>query len=111
VEALAQQKPATLMAQLRSVWPQVEEALKIGHSLRVIHERLNMAGIAISYRRLRVYRGRIQRGKKVTGAAQPETVEHPKAQTFDPLANLREQEQKRVDWQYPLGPPDERKLI
>jgi len=32
-------------------------------------------------------------------------------QAFDPLANFRAQEQKRVAWQYPSGPPDESKLI
>jgi len=30
---------------------------------------------------------------------------------FDPLVNFRAQEQKRREWQYPSGPPDESKLI
>lgn len=125
VEALAQEKPKTLMAQLSLFWPQVERALEAGHSLRLIHERLNMAGVPISYQRLRVYRGRIERRKREAGRPMPQIVagvpqiaakpDDPsdvrQTPAFDPLANLREHQQKRVDWQYPSGPPDESKLI
>jgi hypothetical protein len=104
------------MAQLRAVWPQVQQALEAGHTLRLIHKRLNMAGVEISYKRLIVYRGRIERGKK--SPATPVSANTPTPATlpdskpvFDPLANFRAQEQKRVGWQYPSGPPDESKLI
>ena len=116
IEALAREKPTQLMAQLRAVWPQVQQALEAGHTLRLIHKRLNMAGIDISYKRLIVYRGRIERGKK--SPATPVSANTPTPATlpdskpvFDPLANFRAQEQKRVGWQYPSGPPDESKLI
>jgi hypothetical protein len=122
VAELASEKPATLMAQLRAVWPEVERALQVGHTLRVIHGRLNQMGIPISYRRLTVYRGRLQREKERTGRslAKVQTVIPPIAAgadggsastTFDPLFNFREQEKKRVVWQYPTGPPDESKLF
>ena len=117
IETLAREKPTQLMAQLRAVWPQVQQALEAGHTLRLIHKRLNMAGVEISYKRLIVYRGRIERRKK--GPAVPAAPNTPSPATspdstppaFDPLANLRAQEQKRVDWKYPSGPPDESKLI
>jgi len=117
IEALAREKPTQLMAQLRAVWPQVQQALEAGHTLRLIHKRLNMAGVEISYKRLIVYRGRIERGKK--GRITPTLPDTPRAAkspdssppAFDPLANFRAQEQKRVAWQYPSGPPDESKLI
>jgi hypothetical protein len=94
----------------------------MGHTLRAIHQRLNQAGIPITYRRLTVYRGRIQREKGSAGAitesvhtrpltAKDETVPERVSRAFDPLANLREQEKKRVDWKYPSGPPDESKLF
>ena len=105
------------MAQLRAVWPQVQQALEAGHTLRLIHKRLNMAGIEISYKRLIVYRGRIERGKKRPAAPvsantpTPAMLPDSKPPAFDPLANFHAQEQKRVAWQYPSGPPDESKLI
>jgi hypothetical protein len=122
VAELASEKPATLMAQLRAVWPEVERALEVGHTLRVIHRRLNQMGIPITYRRLTVYRGRLQREKEKSGRslAKAQTVIPPNAagadggsasKTFDPLFNFREQEKKRVVWQYPSGPPDESKLF
>ena len=124
VAELASEKPGTLMAQLRAVWPEVERALQVGHTLRVIHGRLNQMGILISYRRLTVYRGRLQREKERTGRslAKAQTVSPPiaagidgapgpRSKTFDPLFNFREQEKKRVVWQYPSGPPDESKLF
>jgi len=117
IEALAREKPAQLMAQLRAVWPQVQQALDAGHTLRLIHKRLNMVGIEISYKRLIVYRGRIERRKKGPAApASPNTLLPTRspdktAPAFDPLANFRAQEQKRVSWQYPSGPSDESKLI
>lgn len=116
IEALAREKPAQLMAQLRAVWPQVQQALEAGHTLRLIHKRLNMVGVEISYKRLIVYRGRIERRKKGPATPVPPNAPSPTLSegtlpTFDPLTNFRAQEQKRVGWQYPSGPPDESKLI
>jgi len=117
VESLGREKPTKLMAQLRAVWPQVEQALQAGHTLRLIHQRLNMAGIQISYGCLIVYRGRIKSGKKppVASVAQSTVVSaSPQDRTpqgFDPLANLHAQERKRrAAWQYPSGLPDINKL-
>jgi len=124
VAELAGETPATLMAQLRAVWPDVERALQIGHKLRVIHGRLNRMGIPITYRRLTVYRGRLQREKEKNAmnlakgqtaimpiAARTDSGSGRNSNTFDPLVNFREQEKKRVGWQYPTGPPDESKLV
>ena len=117
IEALAREKPTQLMAQLRAVWPQVQQALDAGHTLRLIHKQLNMVGVEISYKRLIVYRGRIERRKKGPAApASPNTPSPARSldsppPAFDPLANFHAQEQKRVGWQYPSGPPDESKLI
>jgi hypothetical protein len=115
VETLAREKPTQLMPQLLAFWPQVEEALKTGHTLRLIHQRLNMAGVPISYKLLSSYRGRIERRKSALGASPkaplPARSLDNATKTFDMLANLRAQEQKRVVWQYPSGPPNESKLF
>jgi hypothetical protein len=117
VEALAQENPTQLTAKLRVFWPQVQEALKAGHTLRLIHKRLNLAGVPISYKLLSLYRGRIERRKKGSASSACPTTPFPvrspdgTPQPFDPLANFHAQEQKRKDWKYPSGPPDESKLI
>ena len=82
----------------------------------MIHKRLNLAGIPISYKLLTLYRGRIERRKKPVPAGSPNTPLPPRSPSstpaaFDPLANLRAQEQKKKGWQYPPCPPDESKLI
>jgi hypothetical protein len=117
VEALAREHPTQLMARLRAVWPHVQQALKAGHTLRLIHERLNMAGVPISYKALVVYRSRIERRKKAaaqptsqTGARVSQIVAEP-AKPFDPLVNMPAQDQKGVGWKYLSGPPDESKLF
>ncbi len=118
LEALARERPTRLMAQLRRVWPQVQAALDAGHTLRLIHQRLNLAGVPISYKRLSTYRGLIEREKRGrAGSASPKAPEPGKrldtatSQPFDPLANLRAHEQRKPEWQYPTGPPDESKIF
>jgi hypothetical protein len=117
VEALARENPTQLMAQLRAFWPHVQEALKAGHTLRLIHKRLNLAGVPISYKLLSLYRGCIERRKKAPattaspGSPLPARSLDGRPPAFDPLANLRALGQKRKDWRYPSGRPDESKLL
>jgi hypothetical protein len=122
LEALATQRPVTLISQLRAVWPEVQAALKAGHRLREVHKALNESGIAISYRRLTDYRSRIRKSNKSlsriakptssTVAAWSESeISGPGPDGFDPATNFREQIKKRTNFQYPLGPPDESKLF
>jgi len=118
MDALALQKPTRLTAQLRAYWPQVQKALEDGHTLRLIHKHLNMAGVPISYKALSLYRRRIERRKKgpapSASPTTPPTARPPDGTppAFDPLANFHAQEEKkRTAWQYPSGPPDESKLL
>jgi hypothetical protein len=118
LEALVVKRPATLMGQLRTVWPAVERAIRAGHKLREIHKSLNESGIPITYKRLTVYRGRIQRSQEDRSLQAPkkqapviaEPVEDLSPE-IDPLVNVRKQMKNRVTWEYPSGPPDEKKLI
>lgn len=96
VEMLAREKPTQLMAQLLAVWPQVQEALNAGHTLRLIHQRLNLVGLPISYKLLSLYRGRIERRKKIPAALSPNTAgsasrENHSPPGFNPLANFEAQ--------------------
>jgi hypothetical protein len=125
LEALAAEQPSSLMQRLRAVWPTVERALQAGHSLRAIHKSLNESGLTITYRRFTVYRARIERannsqsakplkpGSSLKGNQEPPANEPIKeeSQEVDPLVNVRKQMKNRVTWEYPSGPPDEKKLI
>jgi hypothetical protein len=58
--SLAQEPPSTLMGCIRMAWPHIDAALKRNVTLKVIHQRLNEAGIPISYKLLSVYVARMQ---------------------------------------------------
>ena len=117
VDALALGKPTRLTAQLRAYWPQVQKALEDGHTLRLIHKHLNMAGVPISYKALSLYRRRIERRRKGSAPSAspnpPTPAKSPDSKPpFDPLTNFHAQEEKkRTAWQYPSGPPVESKLL
>ena len=128
VEALAREHPTQLMARLRAVWPHVQQALKAGHTLRLIHERLNMAGVPISYKVLVVYRyGRIERGESQlrqpasqTAAKVAQIVAEPAKPSEDRSPSVRSilawsicGRRNRNGWAGNIrqGPPDESKLF
>src|SRR6188472_3329637 len=58
---LRNESPTTLMGMVRMAWPEIRAALDRGHTLKLVHARLNEAGVPISYRRLSLYLGRIRR--------------------------------------------------
>ena len=113
------------MARVRAVMPEIDAALRAGHSLRTIHERLNQEGIQITYRCLVAYRSRIKRGKSLRRTTALKVEPYTSAGSslmatestetspdgFDPAANFRKQMKNRTDWEYPSGPLDEEKLF
>jgi hypothetical protein len=60
LSSLAQEPPTTLFGCVRMAWPQIQAALQRHVALKVIHQRLNEAGIPISYKLLCIYAGRLQ---------------------------------------------------
>src|SRR5215469_2589159 len=65
--ALREKRPPTKAAQIRNLWPEIQTALDNGHSLKTISECLAADGIAVSFRELSVYVGRLR--KKSINAA------------------------------------------
>lgn len=59
--ALREKKPARKSAQIRAVWPDIKAALANGHSLKVICECLEAAGVTVTVPALAVYIGRIRK--------------------------------------------------
>jgi hypothetical protein len=61
IRKLKDEKPQSLMGQIRWMLPDIETALDSGHSLTDIHAILNKHGIDIPYKQLSLYMGRIRR--------------------------------------------------
>jgi hypothetical protein len=49
------EKPKSKIASIRDAWPDILTALKAGHSLKYVCERLNEDGVAVQYKMLRAY--------------------------------------------------------
>jgi hypothetical protein len=106
---LTAERPTTKMGQVRWAWPEIQAALTAGHTLQLIHRRLNESGIDIGYRTLSLYIGRLQRkqgrlpivtappqaGKtsSTLGLRSPEMVSENVG--ADPFANIRTQREKK----------------
>ena len=61
LRALCAEKPDTTMALVRAAWPQIRLALDAGHTLKRICRELNHDGLAIGYKTLSAYIGRLCR--------------------------------------------------
>jgi hypothetical protein len=129
------EKPRTKVGQIRQAWPDIRALFDAGHSLKDIWMWLNEIGIEIGYARLSHYTGQLKRrdqtaahaamlpliadvphvdGHSVpdsTGAAREMKTEPQSLPTpNDPLANIREREDRRSGFQY-NSEPDVKKLI
>ena len=49
------EKRNSKIASIRDAWPDILTALKAGHTLKHVCERLNEAGVAVEYKMLRAY--------------------------------------------------------
>jgi len=129
------EKPRTKAGQVRQAWPDIKALFDAGHSLKDIWIWLNEIGIEIGYARLSHYTGQLKRrdqaaarAEKVSavpdcvgggrlplasaGEAAREIRSQPESvpASDDPLANIREREDRRSGFQY-NSEPDMKKLI
>ena len=129
------EKPRTKAGQVRQAWPDIKALFDAGHSLKDIWIWLNEIGIEIGYARLSHYTGQLKRrdqaaarAEKVSavqdslgdgrlplasaGEAAREIRSQPESvpTSADPLANIREREDRRSGFQY-NSEPDIKKLI
>ena len=130
------EKPRTKVGQIRQAWPDIKALFDAGHSLKDIWMWLNEIGIEIGYARLSDYIGQLKRRDQtaapaatlpllagvppIDGPSVPASIDdaarESKTQSQrsptpnDPLANIREREDKRSGFQY-NSEPDVKKLI
>jgi hypothetical protein len=136
LSARLRERPRTKAGQVRQAWPEIKALLDSGHSLKDVCAWLNEIGIAIGYARLSDYLGRLKRREQaaaLAGTAQPvsevvDVAAHPLSPppentpresrtepgrtiaANDPLANVREREDRRPGFQF-NSEPDTKKLI
>ena len=126
-----EKKPPTKAARIRNLWPEIKAALDNGHNLKSISECLAADGIAVTFRELSVYVGRLRkrpinpadlqarsggtiRDSIVSTAEPPSTTRSadPSEQgSRDPLANVRERQKKRPGFDYRPELADPKELI
>ena len=124
IRKLRDESPKTVMGWIRLAWPDIRAALDRHVALSTIHERLNEAGIQISYQRLSFYIGRLRReenrGQTAPPKAEKSVVDIPEprpdvdqaaAPHRDPLGDFRQRTANRSGFDFPPGPPDEDELI
>jgi hypothetical protein len=130
------EKPRTKAGQVRQAWPDIKALFDAGHSLKDIWIWLNEIGIEIGYARLSHYTGQLKRRDQAAAAAEhgsaildkgdprdaPASVPSDGAareitdldqgarSVHDPLANIREREDRRPGFHY-NSDPDIKKLI
>jgi hypothetical protein len=104
---LSAEKPTTKMGQVRWAWPEIQAALATGHTLQRVHKCLDEIGIAIGYRTLSLYIGRLEReqataatqAEKTESAGRSAVVEAELAKaiqtTQDPFSNIRREREKK----------------
>jgi hypothetical protein len=128
--ALREKKPPTKAARIRNLWPEIKAALDNGHSLKSITECLAADGIAVTFRELSVYVGRlrkkpinpadvqagtggVQDGIVSTAVPPPTTrsADTSEQGSRDPLANVRERQKKRTGFDYRPELADPKELI
>lgn len=61
LRALCAEKPDATMALVRAAWPDILTALGSGHTLKRVCQELNKDGLAIGYKTLSAYAGRLRR--------------------------------------------------
>jgi hypothetical protein len=61
LRALCAEKPDTTMALVRAAWSDILTALGSGHTLKRICQELNKDGLAVGYKTLSAYVGRLRR--------------------------------------------------
>ena len=119
LSSLPDELPATRIALVRRLWPQISAALHAGHNLVVVHDRLTEGGFVLPYSTLAacVHRIRLEQARTLPSRARPveKTVQkrtQPRPGQADPLANLEKYGTANLPGFHFTGePPDPDKLF
>ena len=98
-------RPRTKVGAVRSLWPEIEQAIQDGQTLKSLRDWLEHEGISLQYSQLTLYIRRIRRKQAVAvpmasepKAGKPLAPSDPVVR--DPLANLRSREGRPRTFEY-----------
>jgi hypothetical protein len=98
-------RPRTKVGAVRALWPEIEQAIQDGQTLKSLRDWLEAEGISLQYSQLTLYIRRIRRKQPVPvpASSEPQARKlvantHPVAR--DPLANLRSREGRPRTFEY-----------
>jgi hypothetical protein len=104
-QELIAKKPKTKSSLVRTLWPEIRQALAAGHSMKEICLALNKDGAEISYQNLRYCVGCLRR-KKVAEMEQPRSnsfnapMNPGPLNSNDPGAALKAQRAKKIKFDH-----------
>lgn len=103
-------RPTTKSGAIRALWPEIQQALHNGQTLKTIRDWLEAEGVTVRYNQLTTYVSRLRKkAKRVAEAPSHHAVVKPNDITIasaatstarDPLANLRSQEGRVTTFHY-----------
>lgn len=100
IRALTAETPRSKTGLLRSLLPEIEDALAAGHKLKAVWEKLTANGVQITYTQFCLYLKRVRStalGHRKKSGSQ---VKRMDAEEFDPLHNVRRRETARPGFHY-----------
>ena len=118
IDALSSEKPTTKSGLVRSLLPEIEAAIRAGHTIKRIWERIHQRETTLSYRVFWLALKRLRakelkptapaNGEK--GSTQSVLPEKSRISEFDPLANVKRAQATRQGFYY-RGTEDLEELV
>jgi hypothetical protein len=104
IRALTAETPRSKTGLLRTLLPEIEDALAAGHKLKAVWGRLTANGVQITYTQFCLYLKRVRNAKAQTAPGHrrksSSQVKRVDAEEFDPLHNVRLRETARPGFHY-----------
>jgi hypothetical protein len=104
IRALTAEIPRSKTGLLRSLLPEIEDALAAGHKLKAVWEKFTANGVQITYTQFCLYLKRVRNVKSQTAPGHRKEagsqVKRVQAEEFDPLHNVRRRETARPGFHY-----------
>jgi hypothetical protein len=107
-------RPTTKSGAIRALWPEIQQALHSGQTLKTVRDWLEAEGVSVKYNQLATYVARLRRKQAHTSAVPPReravqneirpedipAAPEPGPLFRDPVANLRSREGRPRTFEY-----------